>query len=520
MRKIIPALFILLIFMAACGDEPDAAPTPFPPTPTSLAALRKSQAFPVTVQDLLLNPELYRDALVQVTGRYERRPLLVCESANETYSSPATWVLKDENGLVLDAGEYDEMLRSLLPDDLTITVSGYWEEWQGAVGCGKQAEPTSLWYLKVTDIVSPSPIAQVTLTPGGPVENDEGGDTAVNPQPTASGPIADTGGALTATPENIGGETATPAAGQGTPTPGLAGTASATPLSGDNQNTPTPAALLPTPTSTTAVTLPTASATPLNGTATPTTAANATATAPAGSTPTTTPNALATATSSPGNLTDVPMDDIYIEDIYYGTLGSGEKHIWDVIVDDSTVITISVAAEPQMNISFDLVDDNGQVVATQNVPSGGAIGTLAGIAADPANFYTLEIYPRDANLGSYAVTLWGNDAFAVVNQAVGYLDYGDMESATLPANGASHYWFFYGRSGDVIDIVASPASGLLLLSLYDAQGQPVVDSSGNDVELIDNEVFDVALTETGLYTIWLIENDFQSTNYTIQVSRN
>ncbi|HFQ92944.1 MAG TPA: hypothetical protein ENK32_02965, partial [Anaerolineae bacterium] len=205
MRKIIPVLFTLLILMVACSDEPEATPTPFPPTPTPQAALRKNQAFPVTVQDLLINPEMYRDALVQVTGRYERRPLLVCESAAETYPSPATWALKDENGMVVSAGEYDDTLRALLPDELTMTVTGYWEEWQGVVGCGKQAESTTLWYLKVTDIVSPSPLAQVTLTPGGEmVAGDDVGDTAVNPQTPGATPIADTGGIPTATPNDGG----------------------------------------------------------------------------------------------------------------------------------------------------------------------------------------------------------------------------------------------------------------------------------------------------------------------------
>ena len=522
MKKIIPVLFTLLILMVACRNEPEAAPTPFPPTPTPLAALRKNQAFPVTVQDLLLNPEMYRDALVQVTGRYERRPLLVCESAAETYPSPAAWALKDENGMILEAGEYDDTLRSLLPDELTMTVTGYWEEWQGVVGCGKQAESATLWYLKVTDIVSPSPLAQVTLTPGGEmVGGGDVGDTAVNPQTPGATPIADTGGIPTATPDDGGIATPTAVNGVMTPTPnsGLGG-GTPTPLPGGGTTVPTPTF---TPqvggTPTTAVTPSPSGATPTPAGATATPGGSATAT-PNGA-PTATLDPLATATNSPGNLTDVVMDDVYTEDVFFGALASGEKHIWDVVLDDSSAITLSVAVEPQMSVTFDLVDENGGVIASQDVPAGGKLGTAAGIPVDPALFYTLEIYSPDGSAGDYAITLWGDDEFAVPNESRGFLEYGQMGSVSLQADGASHYWFFYGQAGESVDIVtSSEPDRLLLVSLYDGEGEVVIDANGDDVELVDEEALGVPLPRTGLYAIWLIENDFQSSNYTIRVSRN
>ena len=523
MKKIIPVLFILLLLAAACGDEPEAAPTPFPPTPTPAAALRQSQAFPVTAQDLLLNPEMYRDALVQVTGRYERRPLLVCESAAETYPSPAAWALKGENGMILEAGEYDDTLRALLPDGLTITVTGYWEEWQGIVGCGKQAEPATLWYLKVTDIVSPSPLAQVTLTPGGEmVGGDDGGDTAVNPQTPGATPIAETGGLLpTATSDSAGAPSPTAVNGAATPTPnpGLAA-GTPTPLPGGGTTVPTPTF---TPqigaTPTTAVTPSPAGATPTPGGATATPGGGATAT-PRGA-PTATLDPLATATNSPGNLTDVAMDDVYTDDAWFGALSGGEKHIWNVELEDSRTITLSVAVEPQMSVTFDLVDENGVVVASQDVPAGGKLGTAAGISVDPTLLYTLEIYSPDGSAGDYAITLWGDDEFSVPNEARGFLEYGQMGSASLPADGASHYWFFYGQAGETVDVVtSSEPDRLLLVSLYDGQGNVVLDANGDDVEWVDEEALGVPLPRTGLYAIWLIENDFQSSNYTIQVSQN
>jgi len=522
MRKIIPALFTLMILMAACSDAAETTPTPFPPTQTPRAVLRKNQAFPVTLTDLLLNPETYRDALVQVTGRYERRPLLVCESASETYPSPAAWVLVDENGMILEAGEYDDTLRALLPDDLTMTVTGYWEEWQGVVGCGKQAESTTLWYLKVTDIVSPSPLAQVTLTPGGEMVDDgRVGDTAVTPQTPEATPIAGTGGIPTATPDDGGILTPTAVNGAMTPTPNLGlGGGTATPLPGGGTAISTPT-FTPQPgmTPTTAVAPSPSGATPTPAGVTATPGGNATAT-PNGA-PTATLDPLATATQSPGNLTDIIMDDVYTEDAWFGVLSSGEKHIWDVILDDSSTITLSVAVEPQMSITFDLVDENGRIIASQDVPAGGKLGTAAGVPVDPALFYTLEIYSPDGSAGGYAITLWGDDEFAVPNEARGFLEYGQMGSASLQADGASHYWYFYGQAGEVVDIVTSfEPDRLLLISLYDGQGDVVADANGDNVELVDQEALGIPLSETGLYAIWLIENDFQSSNYTIRVDRN
>lgn len=513
MRKILPALLLFLALVTACSEKPEAAPTPFPPTPTPQAALRKNRPFPVKVQDLLRNPEMYQGALLQVTGRYEQRPLLACAGNEEMYPSPATWALADENGVALAAGEYDSSLRALRPEALTVTVAGYWEEWQGLVGCGQEAEQVSLWYLRVTDIISSSPLAQVTLTPAGETagKDDLEGTAVTSPTP---------GGIPVVTPDTS--LIVTPAAGTGAPT--------TTPTLNSGGSTPTPrdsaATTTPTPTSTpqtemtptTAVT-PSPTATtpaPAESTATPTGQATAT---PA-NTPTGTPNPLATATSPPGNLTDVFVDDVYTEDVFFNFLASGEKQIWDLVLDDSTVITISVAAEPQMRLSFNIVDENEAVIATQDV-SGGDIGTAAGITVDPAQFYTIEIFAPDSSVGNYAIVLWGNDPLATPNEAQGFLAYGQTASAALRADGDNHYWFFYGQAGELVDITtSSEPDRLLLLSLYDRQGNVVVDGNGDDVELIDQEALAVPLPETGLYAIWLIENDFSSSNYTIQLRRN
>ena len=215
------------------------------------------------------------------------------------------------------------------------------------------------------------------------------------------------------------------------------------------------------------------------------------------------------------------MDYVYTEDVFFGPLGSGEKHIWDLLLEDSNTITVSVAAEPQMRLRFDILDENGGVIASQDVPSGGAIGTAVGVSVDPAQFYMLQIFAPDGSVGNYAVVLWENDEFAALSEAQDFLDYEQLGSAILQVDGAIHYWFYYGQAGDVVDIVtSSEPDRLLLISLYDPQGNVVADGNGDNVEGVDQEALNVPLPKTGLYAIELFENDSQSSNYTIQVSQN
>jgi hypothetical protein len=137
-------------------------PTPFP-TPESTVTIASQEPVEVTVSELATNPGLYEGATLRVTGRYRRQPLLVCDA--DPHPSPATWGLAEE-GLTALASGMDQQLRSLLPEDLTMTAEGRWRRWQGLVGCGKSAQAQDFYYLEVGRVLSPSPLTSITLTPG------------------------------------------------------------------------------------------------------------------------------------------------------------------------------------------------------------------------------------------------------------------------------------------------------------------------------------------------------------------
>ncbi len=511
---------LLLVVLAACDGAAQVTPTPFPATWTPGPALAAQQSFQMEIADLLAEPETYEGAYVQVTGRYRRRPLLICESESATNPSPATWDLLDDSNLALAAGEFDDALRSLVPDGLTMTVAGYWQLWEGQVGCGKQAEKQTIWFLEVTDIVSPSPIVQVTLTPNPQGETPLFSDEMVTPgsgQEPGPGP----GSVDPPTPTAEGGFPVTPAetplpadatatamfatspAGENPPTPTTNGTndgqqATAT-TSGNVQSTSTPIA--------------TSSG---SGSATVTPRTSATS-APGPGTPTVTSAPIGQVTSTPssgsGNVVDV--DIIRESELGSEYLSVNEIHAWELMLSDSTVITVSLAAEPQLNLGLEILDQNGGIVSQSKQAGASQMETIKLLAVDPNKEYTIRVFNQvSTGEGYYMLSVWGN-AEGTIFDARGILSYGQSGNATIPAeddiNYPIHMWFFYGEQDDVITIETSTVGDhFMLISLYDSDGNPV-----EDVDYVQEIAEDISLPMTGMYVISLEEIAFDMTTYTI-----
>ncbi len=169
-------LAVLLLFMTGCRlrqEEVDATPTPF----GTWSPVLDSRPVPADIGALIDAPESYEGAYVQVSGVYERLPLLVCGS--DAHPSPVTWQLSAPDGRVVGVHGREAEMRRLLPDGLWMTANGRMTYFEGAIGCGKRAKIQQFWYLSVDKIISPNPIVPMTLTPVG--------FTAVDtPMPTAA----------------------------------------------------------------------------------------------------------------------------------------------------------------------------------------------------------------------------------------------------------------------------------------------------------------------------------------------
>ncbi len=501
---------LLLAALAACANSAQMTPTPFPPTWTPGPALVAQQAFPVEIAELLAEPETYDGVYVQVTGRYQKRPLLVCESESATHNAAATWDLLDNSNLSLAAGEFDQALRSLVPDGLTMTVAGYWQLWEGQVGCGKQAVRQQMWFLEVTDVVSPRPIAQVTLTPGSPEGQPPFSEELVTPDPS-QGVEDPSGGILPPTPtemldvfptdEGFPPQNATETAVSGEFPPNPNPTSSAAPDGSVQTATPATTGQATRPAAT-----GTATSTGGSGTGTP----PPTATGSAGNaTPTRTPSGQSTPIS--GNI--VPKDELIEEDIGIELLGTNEIHEWTLDLVDSTVVTVSLAAEPHLNLGLEIRNQGGTVISQSKQAGANQIETIRMLSVDPEENYTIRVVNEaSSGEGGYALSIWGNLEDSFMLDARGILAEGQVGSATIPEGfNAVHLWFFQGQMGDTISITTNTDDAHLITVsfLFDPEGNDILDFSQEDIEL----------PASGLYTMGLWEDGGEEADYTVSYSQ-
>lgn len=499
MRRFVWLLLSLLLLLAACRGRAGGAPTPFPtaaatPSPTA------SGPIALTVTELAAAPGLYRDALVQVTGVFRKQPLLVCEA--EPFRSPATWGLGEEGLLVL-AGGYDRQVRELLPEGLLMTAEGRWQRWEGLVGCGKNAMTREVWYLNVGRILSPSPLTQVTLTPGGPA-------TAVAEAPTLEGapPLTPTEDFSFPTPvseESPTAEPTLPVEDFPVPTEELLPTASLpTP---DNLETPT---LSVTAASETPGT-PGTPATP--GTGTPTiTGTPPTATPTVTGTP---PTATPTTPSGPGQIiTKGSWDDFY-EGFVVTTLAAGTTDRWDQEVFEGESYTIYVIAAQPADIVVSLLREDQTIINRQNTAAPGVPEVIAASNITGEGDYQVHVTTANGAAVDYAILSGTDEEFPT--SITGYITPGTPRTGVQMPENATHYWFFTATAGDEVTIVLDPTNGDFYFDLYDAEGESVdsMDAGGEG----ETETLNATLATSGLYAISLAEIDGIATTYNLSVTR-
>ncbi len=500
---------LLLALLVACGGRASAVPTPFPtPGPTTTPG----GAGPVVlgVTDLMAAPGLYVDTLVRVTGLFRLQPILVCES--ETHPSPATWGLA-EGGLVALAGGYDQQVRSLLPTDLTVTAEGRWRRWSGLVGCGKNAAQREVWYLDVSRIVSPSPLTQVTLTPGGPPAEGtsiagvpatlEGTPVTIEPLPGATDE-----GALFPTPSfeetpefpdleptqegGDFGQTPFPTfpSEEETPFP-LATTPAGTPPSGQ---TGTPAGT-PTPGGT-------PSGTP--GTPTPTVT---------GTPPTPTP----TGTGAAGQVVQRGDVQEMMSDYFAATsLAAGVTDVWTIYLFDDEAIEISVVAPAPADVVLSFGPKDGQpIINRQNTSPAGVAETIRVTSLPGEGDYEVRVSIAGGTATEYAITYNTDLEYLLTFKEV--LTPGSPRNGVQLPENTEHYWFFLAEEGDQVTIRLS-LQGLenpyFDIYILDAEQIDGVDEGfeGDDEELV------FTTTHTGLHMIRVVENSSLAMIYDLSLT--
>lgn len=474
--KLHPLILVgLAVFMAGCASPANpAAPTPFP-TAAALGSTTSLGATTLTLTEVNSALGLHENQLITVSGKLQRQPVLVCD--DESFLSPATWALTDNNMVLLASG-FGDQVRLLLPENLTMTVEGNLRRWSGPVGCGKQAQSQEVWYLEASRILSPSPLTQATLTPEGVVDGGQG-VVAVVPTPdvaaTAATPlVAPTAeGALpTVTTEQLPPTPTIAAAGN---TPEAAATAEPT-LSG--------AAFTPT--------VPVSGTVPATGSVTPTPGPGTpTATSGDGNTP--------APTIAVGNRQVVDKGDVFEfeEDFPAGELGSNQVHSWTLELFAGDTYDIKVIAPAPANLSLSLFHDGQAVIPRQNTAPAGAAEVMS-IRGQPEGTYQILVDNDLGQVTDYIMVLSSPDDFVL--ELMGFLTSGAPRNNLTIPDFVSHYWSFTAEDGNDVTITVSPTGdNNPLIYLYGPNGVFITDMDDNEGGVA--EVLTASLDEDGLYTI-------------------
>lgn len=220
-------LLVLALLLTRGGERPLK---PTRPSATPVELNQNSQAILVTFDELNANPYAFHNQRIRITGSYTPQPKPDCTQYKGLL---IRWALINDN-LQLNGYGFEEVLK-LVPSGTTLTVEGIWRLYEGAVGCGKGAPQTLIWYLQVERIVQPNPLPGFGPLPDGdtpapvgtqppdgtePTPTEEEGTAVSTPTPTPTPTTTTTTTPTTEmTPSMTPSLTATLLFGEMTPTP-------------------------------------------------------------------------------------------------------------------------------------------------------------------------------------------------------------------------------------------------------------------------------------------------------------
>jgi hypothetical protein len=361
-----------------------------------------------------------------------------------------------------------------------------------------------VWYLDVARVLSPSPLVQVTLTPGLAVGGGDDPATAVaEVTPTLEGnalPTEDPSLFPTPLPEE---EFPTPDFGTSPPeefpTEPLPATEEVEPIGGATPTVTTAGTI--TPSTPGATGTPTITGTP--ATATPTVT---------GTPPTATP----TTTGGTGQVT-AKGDLRELEgEFATTTLAAGATDSWAMEIFEDETYTIYVQAPAPADITVTLLKDDQVIVDRQNTAAPGAPETVTAPGGAVDGLYEVRVATANGAATDYAIVLIPDPdtLYSVAGMIAPDLP---RNSVPLPAE-ASHFWFFTATVGDDVTIVAEPNGGDLNIELYGTDGNLIEEFDDGFPNEPDTAVW--AVETTGLHAVVIYEWDAEAITYDLTMTRN
>jgi hypothetical protein len=400
--------------------------------------------------------------------------------------------------LLANATGHDAQLQTLLAKGQQLTAEGRWLRYNGPVGCGKSASAQEVWYLSVSRIVDPHPLARATSLPleiaAGPAATVDDAMTptifstdetqslletaTIDPAQTATSPP------IEPTATNIATLAAIPS-----PVPSL----SPTPLSLTETAVATNVSGTFTPTATVTPASGTASATPVEASATP----------------------LPSATATDQNPNDKGM--LELEDLAMAFLDSGGIDSWTIKIDSSDSITITVAPAASVDIVLSVLDDTGAtIVDRHDQATSGEVETITDLKLNQPGLYKLYITAEPNDQTNYALMILGSESYGFIFK--GNLSDSSPRSDSLAADN-DHFWFFSASDGENINLSVSPIGEAdPYLELYGSDGSRLLTIDNTDVseaETLEN----YSILADGMYAIRVGEFDFAPMSYQITLDK-
>jgi hypothetical protein len=432
---------------------------------------------------------------------------LVC--AGETHRSPATWLLQTE-GLEIPVAGFDSELRELGGEGMPMEVDGRWQFWEGPVGCGRRVPVQQIWYLAVTEILSPNPLTAVEIPFG-----ETAGIPVTTIEITAAPPVV----TLITEP------TSPMATGLPSPTERPTVELETTPTSASILSpTPSPSSETISPSATIGSAFTNTATATLEGRATITATATTTATSALTPSPaasgTVTVTSEATETATATDTAETSEDIINYEDLLTGMIGAGTVLRWDFIGSAGDLATISVAPDFDLDVSLELVAPDGSIVESRDEAGAGQPETISQVTVSDFGTYGIRILSRNSTSGSFALVLSDSESEAfMIYRAT--LDYGFSDTEDLPAE-TDFLYAFHGVSGESITaIVESVSADNMVLYLFSPSGVELefIDDDESTASGSREELTNYSLSDTGFFTIRIGEWDFEAATFNYSLAR-
>lgn len=202
-----------------------------------------------------------------------------------------------------------------------------------------------------------------------------------------------------------------------------------------------------------------------------------------------------------------------LEEVAVGELDGSTIHEWIYDAEDTTALTIDVAAL-DADVTITLFDPSGNGIATTSSASGNQTGRIRDQALNEVGEYTIQVRAAINQSTHYGLLITSDDTDSI--RLAGVLEDGDDTSGTLGEDGFD-YWLFWGTAGDAVTITVSPQNDSEpYVILYDSEDNSL-ESSSIDPDT-DAQVIEYTLTENNVYLIWVEEFDFLEMTYDIELT--